>query len=157
MFTLRRAVAADEPQLLAMTPRLAAFPLPAWRDGSQIAAADHPILTAALRAAGNDHVIVVAETATGQLAGCVFATTKTDYFTGRPHAHVEVLAVAPHAEGHGLGRRLMAAAEAWAREQGHDHVTLNVFETNRRARGLYETLGYQPELVRYRKGLTETP
>lgn len=42
----------------------------------------------------------------------------------------------------GVGRRLMEAAEAWARQRGARRVMLNVWEFNAGASGLYETLGY---------------
>lgn len=157
MITLRTANPADEPLLLALTPRLAAFPLPAWRDRAQIALADHSILKAAVRDSPGDTLVLVAEESPGRVAGFVFAATHTDYFTARPHAHVEVLAVAPASEGRGLGRLLMSGVEDWARRRGLDHITLNVFDSNTRARALYERLGYEAELVKYRKTLSEAP
>jgi ribosomal protein S18 acetylase RimI-like enzyme len=47
----------------------------------------------------------------------------------------------------------MADAEAWARRRGYRQVALNVFASNRRAIGMYEHLGYHPELIRYLKEL----
>jgi len=146
---LRPAVPADEPFLLALTPRLADFTVPAWRTADEIARADHVILRRALHHPDPGGCILVAEDP--EPAGYVFCTTRQDYFTGVPHAHVEVLALAPAAEGKGLARQLMAAAEAWARERGYRHITLNVFDANTRARGLYQRLGYAPETIHYFK------
>ena len=53
--------------------------------------------------------------------------------------------------GKGIGRRLLAASEAAARERGAETMTLHVFESNRRARRLYESADYSPELLRYIK------
>jgi ribosomal protein S18 acetylase RimI-like enzyme len=64
-----------------------------------------------------------------------------------------MLAVAPEAEGRGVGRALMARAEEWARDNRLPHLTLNVFATNGRARALYERLGYRPDTVKYLKPL----
>lgn len=97
-------------------------------------------------------MMLVAESA-GQAAGCLFVTTEEDFFTGRPGAHVEVVAITTEAEGQGLARQLLEAAENWARGRGYDHVTLNVFVANDRARAVYEHLGYHAETVRYRKTL----
>jgi RimJ/RimL family protein N-acetyltransferase len=47
----------------------------------------------------------------------------------------------------------MDAAEAWSARRGYSQVTLNVFATNERARAVYARLGYEPELVRYRKSI----
>ena len=150
---LRPAALEDEPFLLALTTRLAAFPVPPWRTREEIATADHFILLDALQHPSPRTLILVAEEPTGTPAGYVFVSTKQDYFTGRPHAHVEVLAVMEAAQGRGVARALMTAAEEWARARGDDAITLNVFDRNAAARALYGRLGYQPETVHYWKGL----
>lgn len=154
-FTIRPATPHDEGALLALTDRLAAFDVPAWRTARQIAEADHEILHEALHHPASERLVVVAEDAGGHPLGCLLATTRADYFTGAPHAHVEVLAVAERAQGRGIARALMAEAEAWARARRYASVTLNVFERNARARGLYEHLGYAPETIKYVKLLPE--
>jgi GNAT superfamily N-acetyltransferase len=151
MPVLRPATAADEAFLLALTPRLADFPLPPWRTRAEIAAADHPILLAALHRPTPETVILVAEDPASTPAGYVFVATAADYFTRRPHAHVEILAVAPEAVGRGLGRMLLEAAEAWARDRGYGAIGLNVFAANDRARAVYDHLGYRPETIHYWK------
>lgn len=154
--TVRRAAPADREQVLALTDRLAAFPVPAWRTPQEIAVADHAILLAALDAPGGDTAVFVAEGAQATLDGMALVSTKVDYFTQAPHAHVEVLAVATHAEGRGVARALLSAAESWAAARGDHCITLNVFDANWRARGLYGHLGYRPETVHYLKRLGET-
>ncbi len=154
--TIRAATPADHDALIALTARLADFPRPAWRTAREIAVADNGILLSALDAPGADTVVLVAENAAGHRSGFVFASTKTDYFTGERHGHVEVLVVAPQAQGRGVARALMAAAESWARARGDVFITLNVFDANARARGIYARFGYLPETVHYRKALTAT-
>lgn len=156
MLTVRAAQPEDEPYLLALTRRLAAFPLPPWRSAKEIADADHTILLDALRASRGDAFLGVAESSAAERLGYVFATTRQDYFTGAKLAHVEILAVEEKAEGRGAARALMEAAEAWAVSRGYAGVTLNVFATNQRARGLYEHLGYHPETVHYVKPVVES-
>ena len=151
--TVRIADASDRDALLALTPRLADFPRPPWRTAHEIAAADDAILLAALAAPGPDAVVFVTSGSGEPVDGVVFVATKTDYFTGERHAHVEVLAVAPHAQGRGVARALMGAAESWARARGDAFITLNVFDANARARGIYLRLGYLPETIPYRKDL----
>lgn len=150
---VRPADPGDEPFLLGLMARLAEFPTPAWRPPPEITTADHAILRGALHGPRPDAIIRVAVTAEGNPLGYVFATTHTDYFTREPVAHVEVLAIAPEAEGRGLARLLMENAESWARERGYRRVTLNVFDGNARARGLYQRLGYLPETIHYLKEL----
>jgi ribosomal protein S18 acetylase RimI-like enzyme len=78
--------------------------------------------------------------------------TTTDFF-GRAHAHISVIATSESAQGTGVGRALMAHAEAWARARGMALLTLNVFDGNTRARRLYERAGFAPETVKYAKQL----
>lgn len=151
--TIRPATPADLSWLLALTPRLAEFPVPAWRTPAEVAGADHAILEAAAAGTLPDSVVLVAEDSAGTRLGYAFSTTRGDYFTGEPHAHLEVLVVDPAGEGQGLARALVAATESWARARGMAQVTLNVFDTNARARGLYAHLGYQPETIHYLKRL----
>lgn len=51
--------------------------------------------------------------------------------------------VAPWARGHGLAKRLLAAVENEARDQGFTVVRLEVRATQTRAIALYENSGYQ--------------
>ena len=52
------------------------------------------------------------------------------------------LYVVPERRGRGLGRALMHAAMALARERGADYMDLNTSETDLAARSLYESLGF---------------
>jgi ribosomal protein S18 acetylase RimI-like enzyme len=56
--------------------------------------------------------------------------------------HVFSLYVDPATQGSGVGRRLLADAEAWFRAEGLAEATLWVFEANERARGFYARLGW---------------
>ncbi|MGK6321031.1 GNAT family acetyltransferase [Sphingomonas sp. DT-204] len=60
---------------------------------------------------------------------------------------VYYLAVAPGARRAGLGRALMAAAEAWLRERGAPKVQLMVREGNDAALAFYAALGLEPQPV----------
>jgi ribosomal protein S18 acetylase RimI-like enzyme len=62
------------------------------------------------------------------------------------------LYVAPRRRGHGLGRALMTAAMALARQQGADYMDLGTSEADLAARGLYESLGFSN-----REGKTDGP
>lgn len=60
---------------------------------------------------------------------------------------VYYLAVAPERRREGLGRALMAAAEAWLRERGAPKIQLMVREDNEAALGFYESLGMERQKV----------
>jgi len=55
------------------------------------------------------------------------------------------LAVEPAVQRKGLGRAMVRHAEKWLRARGIKKALLMVRENNRRVRGFYERLGYQPE------------
>jgi ribosomal protein S18 acetylase RimI-like enzyme len=55
--------------------------------------------------------------------------------------------------GKGFGRAAMTSAEGLARDVGATAITLNVFGPNARARGLYESLGYDVTSVQMIKTL----
>ncbi|MEV1146579.1 GNAT family N-acetyltransferase [Micromonospora sp. NPDC049799] len=61
--------------------------------------------------------------------------------------------VDPEFRGRGLGRALLAAAEATARDHGATHLELNVFGDNPAAIGLYSTAGFQVVTQQMRKRL----
>ena len=61
----------------------------------------------------------------------------------RRRAHVEALVVDQRHRRTGVGRALMAAATAWARERGAKEVVLTVWAGNAVAEAFYAHLGYQ--------------
>ncbi len=63
-------------------------------------------------------------------------------WTGRPEAYLQELYVAPALRGRGIGRALLEATMAAAREAGAASIDLNTGETDREARGLYESAGF---------------
>lgn len=148
---IRAARAADEPALVALAERLTAFDLPPWRRPEDIATADARDMIAAVTAGAADNAVWIAEQA-GDVAGCLHVLVTTDFF-GTRHAHISVIATTAAAEGSGVGRALLAHAEAWARERRLPLLTLNVFAANSRARRFYEKAGWAPEMLKYTKPL----
>jgi ribosomal protein S18 acetylase RimI-like enzyme len=70
------------------------------------------------------------------------------HFTGERDGYIGELAVAKHAGRRGIGRSLVAAADAWARDQGLAHLTLHTGIYNTSARAFYAALGFAEEEVR---------
>ena len=62
--------------------------------------------------------------------------------THRPNASLEKIAVASHAQGHGVGRALVSALVSDARDAGIEVLTLDFRGDNVRAQHLYESLGF---------------
>jgi GNAT superfamily N-acetyltransferase len=142
---------------MGLCRRLADFGPPPWRAAAEIAAGERRALDAAFPLPPPGAIVLIAEAPAGSAAGFAYIETAVDYFTRRPHAHLGVLAVTEAAEGRGVGRALLQAAESWARRQGYGVMTLNVFAGNEHARGIYERSGYQLETLHYRKALDQSP
>ena len=64
-------------------------------------------------------------------------------FQARPLLNVHDLAVLPEHRGRGIGRALLAAAEARAIARGCGKLTLEVLDQNQRARALYAGFGFR--------------
>jgi ribosomal protein S18 acetylase RimI-like enzyme len=56
--------------------------------------------------------------------------------------HLQELYVVPAMRGQGIGRALLEATIALARERGADGIDLNTGEIDTAARGLYESMGF---------------
>jgi GNAT superfamily N-acetyltransferase len=63
-------------------------------------------------------------------------------FVARPLLNIHDVAVVPDRRGRGVGSTLLAAVEARARERGCCKLTLEVQDSNVRARNVYERFGF---------------
>lgn len=90
--------------------------------------------------------LLVAEDARG-VVGLVMVAMRDSSpgptFVSRRYADVVDVVVSAQARREGIGSRLMAAAEKWARAQGADSLDLIVVEGNDGAQDLYRGLGYE--------------
>lgn len=165
----------DIEQILSLMPRLATFDIPAWRAPTELWVGDADTLkkwareadTADGNAATGKLVVLVAEatrdpsssddcpdeSCTAPLLGLAAITMQPEFLSGAPGAHLETILVAEGSEGAGIGRALLARAEATALARGAETMTLHVFASNIRARRLYAGSGYDEELVRCIKPL----
>jgi ribosomal protein S18 acetylase RimI-like enzyme len=148
---IRAAAPADRDFILGLAARFVAFELPPWRPREETAAGVHRDIEQHLRDLPETSHFFVAETADGTRAGFLHLQATIDFFTGAPNCHVCDLAVAPGLDGRGIGSRLLAFAEAFAKRRGCRFVTLSVFPGNARARALYERHGYGVEILRMAK------
>lgn len=94
--------------------------------------------------------LVVAAAPDGSPAGFVLVTAPgtgggpAPTGTDAAPAYLSLLAVAPEAQGHGLGRRLLAAGLAAAADAGHAACELHALDDNEPALALYRSAGFRP-------------
>lgn len=94
------------------------------------------------RLAERDFVFSVLAFVDGEAVGLVNAIEGFSTFACAPLVNIHDIVVRDTHRGRGVGAALFRAVEAIARERGAVKLTLEVLSGNRRARGLYEKLGF---------------
>ncbi len=151
--SIRPARADDHAAILALAERLAAFG-PTTRPAHEIATRERRALSEALAHPSPGSALLVATAQDLGVVGVLLLDARRDYFTDELHGHVAILAVAREAEGQGVGRALLTAAEEWGRGEGFRRLTLTVFTANQRAKEFYAHQGWQVELETHYKRLS---
>jgi len=144
---IRRATPEDETIVIELVGRLVEFGPPPWRDPAQMVRVDRQKIAAALRAGGDDPLIMLA-TIEDAVAGFVHVHSLTDHYNDQPHGHVSDIVVAPTFEGMGVGRRLLEVAREWAIAKEFRWLTIAVFGANRRALAIYQQAGFKADILR---------
>lgn len=152
-YRIRDASPADLDAIRRLLPRLAAFEVPERRAPEDLWRGDERMLLRWLDGGEPDLLAQVAVDGEEAILGVAVTRLRKELLSEAPSAHLEVLAVAKEAEGQGMGKALVTAAEDAVRALGAETMTLHVFGVNVRARGMYEKLGYDGELIRYIKEL----
>jgi ribosomal protein S18 acetylase RimI-like enzyme len=141
----------DRETLLVLAERLQEGVAP-WRSSTAVRAAVKRWVEDAVDSNGGESRVVFVAEEDGDVVGFVTASTRR-HFAGDLDAYVGELVVDRRAEGRGIGRMLMAAAEEWGRTQGFAHITLDTGAANANARAFYRALGYEEEDVKLTKPL----
>jgi GNAT superfamily N-acetyltransferase len=151
---IRPADPADTEFLSNLSSRLSGVPGPSWHDlpameGFQARYMAETFAPTALEGTST----LIAWSSDGRRLGYIHVRPGKDGVTDEPCGYVSLLALAEEAEGTGVARRLMDAAEAWARGRGYRLLSLDVFADNRRAIDFYKRRGFKPETIRLVKPL----
>lgn len=88
--------------------------------------------------------IVLLAFASGRAVGAAVCVFGFSTFAGRPTVNIHDLAVLPDFQGRGIGRGLIDEIERRARERNCCKITLEVHDSNTRAKRLYEATGFGP-------------
>lgn len=76
------------------------------------------------------------------------------FHQGKRIARLSSLVVSDIARGQGLGRRLLRAAEAWAKERGCQQIELTSSSKRERAHAFYQREGYTLSSYRFVRALS---
>ena len=149
-FKIRSAQPSDGDAMMALMPRLAQFDVPASRNPEDLYRDDGKLLQRWL--AGEEECLVqVAVTESNEVLGFTLVRLRPELLSHEPSSHLEAIAVTQQAEGKGVAKALLDAAERNATAHGALTMTLHVFASNTRARSFYGRSGYDGELMRYIK------
>ena len=80
----------------------------------------------------------------GQPVGTAVCIFSFSTFIGRPIVNIHDFAVLPGFRSRGIGRALLTEVEHRARERDCCRITLEVNDSNDRAKKLYESVGFGP-------------
>ena len=150
---IRDALPEDADAMLALMPRLADFDIPPGRQADHLYNDDAKLLQRWAAGNANDCLVQAAVSADKSIVGFTLTRLRPDALSHEPSAHLEAIAVSAAAEGQGVGRALLLAAERNCKEHGAESITLHVISSNARARTFYERSGYDNEMLRYIKKL----
>jgi ribosomal protein S18 acetylase RimI-like enzyme len=91
-----------------------------------------------------------------QPIACLWLAQDIELEKGDLKMLIQFLYVMPSHRNQGIGTALANYAEAWAKEEGFEQITLRVFVNNLPAMKLYRKLGFEDESITMTKRLTES-
>ena len=145
--TIRRAVAADLPTIVALleeVDELHREALP-WL----LRKVDEPRSQEFLEpfTSKSDHIALVASIGDGPLTGVLLAlvreVSRVPIVRPSSVAEIDTLVVGRAFRRQGVGKRLVQAAIQWARDGGATRTELGVYEFNESARAFWESVGFE--------------
>ena len=143
---IRPATEQDRAFIFSLSPRLAEVAKLAWHTEQDIQKMQDGYIEEMLAETDIPNATLIAES-DGTLLGFVHVRTHQDGISGETGGTVPLLAVIPESQGMGVGKLLMQAAEAWAKDKGCRLLHLEVFANNSKANRFYEKQGFQPEML----------
>ncbi|WP_440056559.1 GNAT family N-acetyltransferase (plasmid) [Pseudoalteromonas sp. T1lg65] len=143
---IRKANENDHAFIFELSPRLAEVAQLDWHTDDAVQEMQDNYISEMLAQTSTPNTTLIAESENTPL-GFIHVRTGKDGITGENCGTVPLLAVLPKAQGLGVGRALMAAAEGWAKKLGCRLLHLEVFASNSKANSFYQNLGFKPEML----------
>lgn len=145
MITILRANLIDPEQAAALLRLMDEYASGETGSGQPLKAYTRAHLAATLRTRPGAHTLLALkrdEFGEESYVGLLNAFEGFSTFACQPLLNIHDVIVTETERGRGIGKQLMQAAEALARELGCCKLTLEVLEGNSKARAAYESLGY---------------
>ena len=149
---IRPLQAQDRPFILSLSPRLAEVAKLSWHDDDVIQKMQDDYIIAMLEQTDVPCLTLVAKS-NDILLGFIHMSQHQDSISAELCATVPLLAVAPSAQGQGVGKLLIAEAETWAKEKNYRLLHLEVFANNTKAHDFYQHIGFKDETLHMIKTL----
>lgn len=149
---VRPADEQDHPFILALSPVLSEVALLDWHSDASVAKMQDEYIAKMLAPTSCAHATMIAHTNDIPL-GFVHVRLHHDGISGEQAATIPLLAVSPSAQGLGVGKLLVAAAQAWGEDHGCRLLHLEVFANNTKAQRFYQKLGFKSETLHMIKTL----
>lgn len=151
---IRPLAPQDRMAIVALIPRLLTGLAP-WRDTHRWMERIRHSLDAVLEGKEPNNVLLVAADTDERVLGFI-NMSRTTNFSGEPQIYIDDIAVIPEAEGQGIAKALLDAAEHYARSAGIRVLALDVNAGNTHARSVYSHRGFLEESLRLVKVLGES-
>ncbi|WP_151087831.1 GNAT family N-acetyltransferase [Hymenobacter baengnokdamensis] len=138
METITAATPADAPALTALINRAYRSEQGGWTAEGHLLEGPRIDEAGLLAMLALPHAQLLKAETDGIPTGCVYLEAQGEVL------YLSLLAVAPEAQAHGLGRQLLAAADAYARQLRRTKVRMSVLAARPELLAWYERHGYQP-------------
>ena len=97
---------------------------------------------------------IEADEAVGYLLAFVQEREANPFCPERRFLYIEQISVEPDQQGQGVGRALMDAALQLAAQERIEDIEVSTWAFNRKAQAFFESVGFEPRMIRYRMRLT---
>lgn len=149
---LRDAQETDMPFIMSLSPSLAKVAKLDWHGNEVVQKFQDDYIVEMLSETTGPNITLIAEENAVPL-GFIHARQHADEISEEVCGTIPLIAVTEAAQGRGIGKLLMEAAENWAKAQGWRLLHLEVFAENTHAQDFYQKLGFAPETLHMIKPL----
>lgn len=143
---IRKAQPTDRNNIMALSPQLSEVAELSWHSDEAVSKFQDDYIAQMLDHDTDKKLTLIAEDR-GEFQGFIHACERRDDISNEVCGTIPLLAVSPTAQGRGIGKLLIDAAEEWSRAEGHRLLHLEVFANNENAQSFYRKQGFLAETL----------